>query len=329
METQKHFYTLLIWTVLITTGPAVAFSGSGFGTEANPYVITTINQLQEMRNDPNACYILGNDIDATETKYWNDEEGFEPIGTLSKESATAFTGSFDGKGYAISNLYINRINKDQQALFGVLIGAEVKNVNLTDADVTGNYNVGTLAAQALFESHILFCAATGKVTLKPGTGSSKSGGLIASVTTGSHIDMCFSDVDVNADTRKQVGGLIGYLRGRGYTPIAKLTNSFSYATVTGNGSKVANLVGDADGSHVDKCYSNGKGKALIGFNYRSPVITNCYWDKEVGAASSHYGGEPMTTELMTHKSTFVDWDFEEIWYIDEGVSYPYFKYWLE
>jgi hypothetical protein len=117
--------------------------------------------------------------------------------------------------------------------------------------------------------------------------------------------------------------VIGYLAGR--THYTLLTNSYSYGTVTGGGSKQGNLVGDADGSYVDRCYSCGYEKALIGFNWANPVITNSYWDKDKGASSSPYGGTPKNTVEMMRQATFVNWDFDTVWEIDEGRSYPYFK----
>jgi len=330
---MKKSLAVAIMVVLIGAGVAQAFSGSGFGTEIYPYIITNAYQLQEMQDGLEAHYVLGNDIDASGTVNWNDGEGFEPVGATSP-----FKGTLDGKGYLIDGLYINRIDSNKQGLFAVLWGAVVKNVVLTNAEVTGDYNVGTLAAVVFYESVITHCCATGSVVLKSGSGDSKSGGLIGSVSTGSRIDQCFSGVNVKAGSRRQVGGLVGYLRGRGdnnppveglsdsYSPVAVLTNSYSYGTVTGNGWKQGNLLGDADGSYVDKCYSCGKGKALIGFNFASPVITNCYWDKDEGGSSSSRGGTGKTTDQMTQQATFVDWDFDEIWAIDEEQSYPYFNW---
>ena len=176
------------------------------------------------------------------------------------------------------------------------------------------------------ESVITRCWATGTVTLKSGSRDSKSGGLIGSVSSGTQIDQCVSGVDVKAGNRRQVGGLIGYLAGRNYSPVTVLTNSYSYGTVTGSGWKQGNLLGDADASRVDRCYSCGDGKAAIGFNYKNPVITNCYWDKDNGAPSSSLGGAAKTTDQMTQQATFVDWDFDEIWAIDEEQTYPYFNW---
>ncbi len=314
-----------IMAVLIGAGSAIAFSGTGFGTEDNPYVITDVFQLQQMQDELDAYYILGNDIDASNTVTWNDGEGFEPVGTWTRDNISTFKGIIDSKGYLIDGLYINRIEGDFQGLFGALWGAAVKNVALTNAKVTGDTFIGTLAGLA-YESVITHCWATGNVALKSGSADSKSGGLIGTAGSGTQIDQCFSGVDVKAGSRRQVGGLIGYFAGRNYSPVATLTNSWSYGTVTGNGAKQGNLLGDADGSRVDRCYSCGKGKALIGFNWKNPVITNCYWDKDEGASSSSRGGAGKTTAQMSQQATFVDWDFDKIWAIDKEQTYPYFKW---
>ena len=134
-----------IIAVLIGTGAALAFSGTGYGIEQNPYIITDVYQLQEMQDDLDAHYILGNDIDASDTLNWNDGEGFEPVGATSP-----FKGTLDGKGYLIDGLYINRIEGDGQGLFAVLWGAAVKNVILINAKVTGDEASGTLAGQAIY-----------------------------------------------------------------------------------------------------------------------------------------------------------------------------------
>lgn len=42
---------------------------SGSGTKTSPHEITDVNQLQRISEDTGACYVLQNDIDATETKH--------------------------------------------------------------------------------------------------------------------------------------------------------------------------------------------------------------------------------------------------------------------
>ena len=71
--------TLSTAALLLSCIPAQAFTGTGSGTEIDPYVITTVEQLQEMNDDLDAHYVLGNDIDAGATATWNDGAGFAPI----------------------------------------------------------------------------------------------------------------------------------------------------------------------------------------------------------------------------------------------------------
>lgn len=315
-RTKRGIFVAGMLGALILCCSALGFSGAGSGTQGDPYVITTVQQLQEMQNDLAAYYVLGNDIDASQTQTWNGGEGFVPVGP--------FSGTFDGRHYTIEGLHIDRIDSGTQGLFSIVLEAVVKNVNFVDASVRCHTG-GILASNADSESVISFCSVTGTLTLKAGSADAKSGGLVGCVTKGSRVDQCFSGVNVNADHRKQVGSLVGYLRGRGYSPRSLLVNSYSYGTVTGSGSKQGNLLGDADGSRVDRCYSCGNGKALIGYNFAGPVITNCYWDKDKGASSSSYGGTPKTTAQMMQQATFVNWDFVDVWDITEDESYPFLR----
>ncbi len=233
-------------------------------------------------------------------------------------------GHFDGQFHTISNLSINRPGAENQGLFGFVgAGAVVENVRLTDVNVTGGGHTGSLIGVALGAS-IHTCGASGLLFIRPnGSSDAKSGGLIGSASRGTDVIYCFSAVRVDAGSRLQVGGLIGYLRGVGYP--TRLFDSYSSGEVIGNGSKQGNLLGDADGSEVDRCYSSGRFKALIGYNFRDPVITRSYWDSDTGATSSIYGGTPKTTEEMMLQSTYQDWNFATIWEIIDTVTYPGFQ----
>lgn len=123
---------------------------------ADPCVVNTVEELESIGQNGydgfpenlKGHYILGNDIDADETKDWHDGSGFYPI----SEAGSPFTGSFDGDGYTIRNLYIDvesHIATDA-GLFGVLESdAVIKNVHLEDANIRGagvNDPVGGIAA---------------------------------------------------------------------------------------------------------------------------------------------------------------------------------------
>jgi uncharacterized repeat protein (TIGR01451 family) len=103
--------------------------------------ITTCTELQNIRNNLAGDYYLANDINCSCTSGWNGGAGFEPIGKV----GNGFTGTFDGKGYKITHLYINRPTTEYVGLFGYTgSGSEIKDVGLEDVDGRGGTSVGGL-----------------------------------------------------------------------------------------------------------------------------------------------------------------------------------------
>ncbi len=88
--------TLLLLALAFLPQPALA---------ATP--ITNCAELQNIRTDLAGDYYLANDIDCS--GFGN----FMPIGT----SSNRFTGTFDGKGYKITHLYINQPSTWEVGLF--------------------------------------------------------------------------------------------------------------------------------------------------------------------------------------------------------------------
>jgi hypothetical protein len=181
MKNASVFLVVSVLTLSVLQN-AYGFSGQGSGTEQDPYIITDVYQLQEMNNDLDAWYELGNDIDASDTINWNGGEGFVPIGT----SSSSFTGTFDGQGYKITGLFINRPSVDYGGLFGYTgSDAIMKNVGVVDFNITGHSFLGGVVGQNY--GNITNSYATGRVT-----GSYLVGGLIAynegGTITGSYWD---------------------------------------------------------------------------------------------------------------------------------------------
>jgi len=131
----------------------------GEGTTTDPYIIQTLQDLQDIRDHSGTrkYYVLANDIDASETEEWNHNgsyyEGFLPLGV--------FKGSFEGNCHTISGLYINRPDGEYQGLFGHMVDSRsttdavsttdpgtprVVNLNIEDASVTGMHRAGILAS---------------------------------------------------------------------------------------------------------------------------------------------------------------------------------------
>ena len=87
--------------------------------------------------------------DAGDT-YWNAGEGWEPLGLpegyFFGTLLGAFRATFDGNGHRIANLFVAR--DDHSGLFGAIDrSGVVRDVRLTDVDVTGKQRVGGLAGE--------------------------------------------------------------------------------------------------------------------------------------------------------------------------------------
>jgi len=132
---------------------------------------------------------------------------------------------------------------------------------------------------------------------------------------------------IGSDTSSMIGGLTGINAG-------SIQNCYSLSSVRG-GSTVGGFFGSSLGGIITNSYSAGKvkgiGENIGGFGgYASettlPGITNCYWDKEASGQTISMGGEGKATTEMKNSNTFVNWDFNSIWRITEGQTYPYL-YW--
>ncbi|KXB06747.1 hypothetical protein AKJ51_03005 [candidate division MSBL1 archaeon SCGC-AAA382A20] len=270
------------------------FTG-GSGTKDDPYKISNEDQLQAINDYLESNFVLINDINASETKNWNNGKGFDPIGYYDG-TQNYFTGTFNGQGYTITNLYINR--PESKAGFFGYIGKEgvVKDIGLEDENITGKYSVGGLAGVNVGE--VLNSYSTGFVT-----GEQNVGGLVGYNNPAGLVSNSHSESKVVADSRpKSVGGLVGqndkgtvsksyaigtvhslpygseYTGGLVGNNSGIVSKSFAISSVKG-GYEVGGLVGRNSGS-VSKSYARGKIEGrwdtagLVGRNYGS--VSNSY-----------------------------------------------------
>lgn len=290
-------------------------------------LVNTVTDLQNISSNLAGTYALGKDIDATVTNTWNAGAGFVPLGDNSLIPAQSFTGTFDGFGHTITNLFINRPATDYVGLFGGTIGNAgniIRNVGLVNVNVTGHFQVAGLVAHtgaSVSNSYV-----TGTVT---GTGNTV-GGLVA-LNAGT-ISKSYSTATVSSPAGNFVGGLVGS-NYSGATYSAIISDSFSTGSVTGN-SDVGGLVGNVSNSgsvnSITNSYSTGSVSGssnrggLIGRVTGGAVpITNCYWNTATSGLATSAGGTGLTTAQMRSAANFVGWDFINNWNITEGVSYPY------
>lgn len=169
-------------------------------------------QLQAMGNYTDGWFALRNAIDANYTQSMDSGKGFNPIGD-SGEGA-AFTGRFDGLGYHIFGLTINRASDSDVGLFGSVEGdAIIRNVTLNGGSITGGDNVGSIA------------------------GSVSGNALVENITNTADIE-----------GKENVGGIIGSLDGTNST--LNVHNFVNTGSVSGT-SNVGGIVGKASGVTLD------------------------------------------------------------------------------
>ena len=174
------------WTP--TVGVSLLLDGED-GTAGNPWPIYNVWQLQaidgvsvsqtgetgtsDIFGDDAATrlgaeYRLATNIDATQTEIWDGKKGFNPIGGDGDNNR--FTGFFDGRGYAVRNLLINRPSGNNVGLFARINkagGLAVTDLGVEDAEVRGEGfgsqfgGVGILAGEA--EADFRRVWTTGKV----------------------------------------------------------------------------------------------------------------------------------------------------------------------
>ncbi len=141
--------------------PSVAFASSssafasGSGTESDPYVIKTAEQLAAVAGDLDANYVLDNDIDLSSYGTWTPIGEFENTngdGETPDESK-AFSGVFDGKNHKITGINVDGMMV-ATGLFGVTAGAEIKDLSLENISVKGTCMVGAAVGLTRFESTV-------------------------------------------------------------------------------------------------------------------------------------------------------------------------------
>lgn len=267
----------------------------GNGSEANPYVITDVEELQAMDADQSGRYVLGNDIDASKTAAWNAGSGFEPIG----HDSDSFAGSLDGKGYTISNLVVDRPTENNVGLIGHTSGT-IENVHLEEADVRGQDSVGTLTGKSTGE--VRQSSASGEVS-----GSKRVGGLIGSVDSGA---VAMSSADVDVESELQAGGVVGYLDG------GSISKTHAHGDVHGEAEAGGIVPRVNEGSAVRLSYAIGnviagtEGGGVVGTNLG--LVTSSFATGESQSGYDRHGGIVGANVLDGYDASVTDsyWDID-------------------
>lgn len=206
-----------------------------------PLVYGEISSITELRwfsqeatsDDWSVSWVLTADIDAAETKRWNDGVGYIPV--------VEFTGLLDGQYHLISGLYMNNYADAHTGLIGRLVnGGEIRNLGLVNADVIVRHPQGGSLVGYVISGKVNNCFGHGKVGVK-----GQSGGFIGRADN-SEISNCFSSIDVTfAGTGANMAAFAGF-----YAGTTSMTNSYGRGLVTGTAGSTNALVGNINGSAV-------------------------------------------------------------------------------
>ena len=199
---MKRFLLSLALCLCSLTAAFAQFSGSGSGTENDPYLIFYADQLTQVRNflgKSGVYFKLMSDIDLTD---WIEEnspnQGWQPIGV----SSSKFQGIFDGNNHTISNLNIDRPSSSAVGLFGYADEATFKNIVIVETTITGNGDVGPVCGNAS-SSTFSNCKVTATINAKGNTV-----GGIAGSASGTFTNNKVTNTTINGNDN--VGGIVGY-----------------------------------------------------------------------------------------------------------------------
>lgn len=283
----SDLYTPDLQTTVFYKLPFAVDPMKGDGSEGNPFVITTPAELDGIRNNDSAYYILGNDIDMS------NFTGYQGMGFLPlfDEVNKGFKGSFDGKGYAIKNLYIACDKNSSNGLFASLVdsntvvrnlfiknaffkvskgstlgiiaanlasGARIENCHVEanlDLPEYSSQLVGGIVGSATMQSKIRQCSYTGNINAPLVT---NLGGIVGRATTGTSILACYSSGNITG--KSAIGGIAGLLMSDGL-----VTSCYSDMQITG-GANLGALVGYQRGGSIHKNYAKGNVSSLKSFD---------------------------------------------------------------
>jgi hypothetical protein len=282
--------------------------------------IRTWYDLDAVRDNLAGNHTLMNDLDSTASGYWelagpiaNQGKGWAPIGFVerffwdspfggggSRTDWYGLNGTFDGQGYEIRDLFIDRPHESGVGLFGVVDeGGVIKDTGAVNVTVIGEYYIGALVGRN--RGSVSNSYSSGNVT-----GEQWGVGGLVGVNHGT-VSNSYSTCNVIGSGA--IGGLVG---SSGFT----VSDCYSTGDVTGS-------------------YDIG---GLVGINNQG-TVSNSFWDVQTSGQTRSAGGTGKTTARMKNVAAFsgAGWNIvavadpgtrnpSYIWNIVDGVTYPFLSW---
>lgn len=260
--------------------------------ETEEYIeITNVSELYAIRNNLRGKYRLMNDIDLTQVTAPGGDldggNGWVPI--------DGFSGTLDGNGHYIKGLTMyGEISDTNVGLFGYSRGCDICNLGLVDVNVdismTQYYNFGGIVGYNGYT--ISSCFVTGNITIRSASSGGRVGGLSGAET---YISNCYNAADINV--YKEDGS-------------------------TYRNSCVGGICGDNEScKQVYNCgtINGGNGGAISGDSDYTDGATNYY----LNGTGKGTNAIPFSETQMKNSNYYTNWDFTDIWEIDDYANYSY------
>lgn len=188
----------------------VAFAG-GNGTKEDPYQIATPEQLAYLSEQVEGGELYNNNyFELTSNINLSKYDQWKPIGSNEKR----FAGTFDGKGYKISNMTIvPDLGGIGVGLFGYIGNATISNIVLDNVNIQIQQTaqaVGGIAGGA-YQADISNCTVSGKISVGQATASTDvmCGGIVGILGGDSNVKNCTNSADIDCGAHSAIGGIVG------------------------------------------------------------------------------------------------------------------------
>ena len=273
-------------------------------------LVSTPQELEDMKNNLAGKYMLKNDIDLSSTTH-------TAVGT----NAAPFTGKFDGMFREVKNMNPGAgTSTDYAGLFGNVNGATIMNVGIKDANLSALNYGGAVVGKAENNSHIFNVYNESASMIGSTESNATNAGGIVGWLKSSTLDTAYNTSNIG----NKAGGLVGNL------DFAQIMDAYNTGTVQMNSSLNASWGGYANGqgdtSVVRNVYLKNDGEKVAGGNDLSLSVKDSYQIKDTDINNTPLNGS--TGKDRLYVASYANWNISDeggantTWRIFEGHSLP-------
>lgn len=235
---------LMILSCAVSLPMMAQFAGAG--TAENPYIISSADDLAKLSSNVS-------DLDSTYCdRYFklvadvNLSGDWKPIGSYDRAAHQhAFMGVFDGDGHRVSGVSINDEFASYAGLFGIISGATVKNLVVSDVNVNVLDYAGAAVGAATHKSVIE------NVIVKSSNiqAERSAAGVVGLLTDKSVVRSCKSEANVSGSIN--IGGIVGWAERS-----SEVSCCENFGSVTADKTNVGGVAGRVSNDAVVKASAN-------------------------------------------------------------------------